>query len=409
MSRMWMLLAIFAAVPLGLWAQASSAHDGFSSGNSGVGRPDESSGVRTNARSANSLLRDPQLQRPIYLSGSVVLASGGRPLEPVLIRRVCGSDNQPEGYTDSKGRFNFLVGGGSSTAAFDARVGGQSNDELVSGRDASAGRLAGVNPSMGIDLSGCSLVVDAPGYQSSPIRLSRMHSMDRSNVGTFILKALGGDGSISVSLTTLEAPNDARKAFEKAMKEIRKGETANVKRVIGELEKAVAAYPDYAVAWAFLGQSKGQSGDVAGGIQALRKAMTIDPLYIKPYEPLILLRIGQQDWRRVAELTEIALQINPGDGAMRWFRVLSQYELGEYDEATRLLGAIEGDEVAARLYPQTHHIRGLIHARQGRFEEAASEYRRYLEIDSGSAASDRIKREMHDWQELGVLEFASAR
>ena len=66
-----------------------------------------SAAVVTNSRSATRLSRGQQIQRPIYLTGSVVLSSGEKPLEPVMIRRVCGSDSSPEGYTDAKGRFRL--------------------------------------------------------------------------------------------------------------------------------------------------------------------------------------------------------------------------------------------------------------------------------------------------------------
>jgi hypothetical protein len=175
---------------------------------------DSSAAAVTNSRSATRLACGQQIQRPIYPIGSVVLSSGEKPLEPVMIRRVCGSDSSPEGYTEAKGRFSFQVGDGTSTASFDACVGGQSSDDLITVQSMPFGRLTGVNPSMGVDLSGCSLVVDAPGYCSNPIRLSRMHSMDRTEVGTFILTPLGGSQATAVSATTLAAPKKVRAAFE---------------------------------------------------------------------------------------------------------------------------------------------------------------------------------------------------
>ena len=393
--------SILVAISLVLWvaAQAQDPAPPFDGGPA----EDSSAAVVTNSRSATRLSRGQQIQRPIYLTGSVVLSSGEKPLEPVMIRRVCGSDSSPEGYTDAKGRFSFQVGSGTSTASFDASVGGQSSDDLITGQSTPFGRLTGVNPSMGVDLSGCSLVVDAPGYRSNPIRLSRMHSMDRTDVGTFILTPLGGSQATAVSATTLAAPKKAKSAFEKAMKEIRKGSAAKVERVINELTKAVELYPEYAAAWTLLGQTKIQIGDVSGAGQALQRALEIDPLYIKPYEPLIVLRMSQGDWRRANELADVALEFNSADVRMRWFKAVSQYELGSFDEAIRIIDAIQNDEQEAKLYPQTHHIRGLIHARRGEFDEAASEYRRYLEIAPESVAGDRIRRELNEWQELGVI------
>ena len=113
--------------------------------------------------------------------------------------------------------------------------------------------------------------------------------------------------------------------------------------------------------------------------------------------------MSQGDWQRANELVDVALGFNSADVKMRWFKAVSQYELGGFDEALGLIDAIQNDEHEAVLYPQTHHIRALIHARRGEYDEAASEYRRYLEIAPESVAGDRIRRELHEWQELGVI------
>src|SRR5712691_931793 len=51
-----------------------------------------------------------EMQRPIFLSGKVVLQDGTAPQEPVVIERVCNGVPRQEGYTDSKGRFSFQLG-----------------------------------------------------------------------------------------------------------------------------------------------------------------------------------------------------------------------------------------------------------------------------------------------------------
>ena len=188
MLRNAFLLLTFSLVPA-FGQHATSAVDTNPAGNSGQGAYGEETGTATNTRNPTSLMRGGQLQRPILLTGSVVLASGERPLEPVMIKRICGARVTPEGYTDSKGRFSFSVGGDTKVAAMsDASFGNSSQDDLVTGHTPTSI----VDPSGGIDLSGCTLAADAPGYRSDPIVLTRLHSMDRTDVGQFILTPLGG-------------------------------------------------------------------------------------------------------------------------------------------------------------------------------------------------------------------------
>src|SRR6478672_5106215 len=61
-------------------------------------------------------------QRPIFLSGKVMLDSGTPPPEPVVIERVCGGNPRPEAWTDSKGHFSFQLGQNTAMMA-DASVG----------------------------------------------------------------------------------------------------------------------------------------------------------------------------------------------------------------------------------------------------------------------------------------------
>ncbi len=69
----------------------------------------------------------PDMQRPIFLSGKVVLDDGTPPPEPVKIERVCNGVVRPEGYTDSKGRFSFQLGQNTSMMA-DASVSSAGGD-----------------------------------------------------------------------------------------------------------------------------------------------------------------------------------------------------------------------------------------------------------------------------------------
>lgn len=383
---------------------ATSAVDTNPQGNSGQGGYGVETGTATNSRNPTRLMRGNRVERPILMTGSVILASGELPAEPVMIKRICGARVTPEGYTDSKGKFSFTIGGDTSTAAImDASVGNSRPDDLVMGKTPTSVGLVSVDPSSGIDLSGCTLAVDAPGYRSEPIILTRLHSMDRTDVGQFILTPLGGDFASAISVTSMEAPKEAQKAYDKAMKEVRKGNSAKVEKVISEAEKAVALYPRYAAALALLGQAKLQIGDIPGAEKALESAIDVDPRFIRPYGPLILLRIGQQDWDRVAILADFVLSFDPTNTNIRWYQTVALFQTGSLDQAAAAIAKLQADPNTAAMYPQMHHMLGLIHAAHGEFADAAAEYKEYLELAPNSVARDTISEQLEEWQTLGVL------
>ncbi len=370
-------------------------------GNTGGGRPGSGN---TNGTFGQQQQQQQQMQmeRPIFLSGTVILASGEAPVEPIMINRVCGMQKTPEGYTDSKGRFSFQVGNNQQYAAMDASIGGQGG---ASGFGGGGGfnSLAGNGPSMGIDLSGCQLEADAPGYRSDPIFLTRRRPMDRAEVGTIILTPLGGIQASIVSATSLAAPKKAKSSFEKGIKELGKGTSARLDKAMEDFQKAVDEYPEYAAAWTTLGQVKAQSGDSDGAIVALEKALDADPRYIRPYEPLVRLYITKGDWEHTAELAKFVLSVNPADTKMRWYQAVSTFETGHDDDAIAMLNEIQNDAEGAKQFPQTHHVMGLIYAKRGQFGEAAAAYKRYLELAPNTQAAEAIKKQLNEWEQLGVI------
>ena len=148
-----------------------------------------------------------------------------------------------------------------------------------------------------VDLSGCELRASLPGYRSESIQLRHSSVFDNPNVGVIILHPLAKGQGISVSATSLAAPKQAKKAYEKALKELRKKDAilwfAAVK-AIEQLEKAVAEYPEYAKAWSLLGRTRLSINDKEGAREAFDKATKADPKYLGPYEALLRMELAEK-------------------------------------------------------------------------------------------------------------------
>src|SRR5260370_42252448 len=104
----------------------------------------------------------------------------------------------------------------------------------------------GQRGSVGQSLTGCELRASLAGFKSDVVNLGNRRMFDNPDVGTIVLRRRANVEGTTVSMTTLQAPKDARKAYDKARDALRKGKTADA---LSEFEKAVAAYPHFAAAW----------------------------------------------------------------------------------------------------------------------------------------------------------------
>ena len=399
---LWILSAVLfvgssAAQNTGLGRSAPGGAATGSVGGDLGGQPGLNSGGGFNSGPSTS-----RAARPLFISGNVVLASGQVPAEPIAVKRVCGPQSYLEGYTDQKGKFGFQIGGNTAFAMTDASIGSAapgmpqgSASTVFSGSESEIG--------LGVDLTGCTLIADVPGYRSSSIFLSRRNSFDRPDVGTITLTPHGGAPDVFVSATSLAAPTKAKSAFEKAIKELNKGAGAEPEKAIEELEKAVTEYPAYAAAWTIMGETKQRMGDDAGAGEAFGRAVEADPRYLRPYEPMVQMAVERQDWERTVQLADVALGLDQSNVTLQWLNAVGQFELGNHDEALNGLSKVEADEAGAKQYPQTHHIKGLIYSQRGQYAEAVTELERFLEVAPDGPTAEAIRGQIADWKAKGLV------
>ena len=254
---------------------------------------------------------------------------------------------------------------------------------------------------MSVDLTGCELVGELPGFRSESLSLGRRRAMDNPDVGVIVLHSLGGPTSSIISATTLQAPKKARASYDKAMREMTK-KAGKPDKAAKDLEKAVAEYPQFAAAWALLGETRAKMDDEEGAREAYEKAVEADPGYLRPYPALVQMAVDAGDWERTSALSEQMLSINPGITQVRFYRAVAQYNMGQIDDARSTAMAIQSGPDAER-FPKTHQIMGLIYSQQGAFSEAAKEYRTFLQVRPDDAAADQIKKQLNEWEVLGVI------
>ncbi|MBO0910385.1 MAG: tetratricopeptide repeat protein [Acidobacteria bacterium] len=185
------------------------------------------------------------------------------------------------------------------------------------------------------------------------------------------------DSRFTVSVTSLAAPDKAKKAFERGEEEVRKGK---FEAAASYLRKAVDMYPRYAIAWLELGRVRSWQSSFADAQQCFRQAVAQDAKLLDGYVELAHVDAQQQDWRDLAHVTDHLLEVAPAASAEYWFlNSAAYYNLDNLQRAeTSITAGLRLDsrhEVA-----QMEYLYGLILGSKKQYKQAAEHVSAYLRL-----------------------------
>jgi len=340
--------------------------------------------------------------RAMYLSGRVQMDDGTPPPQSVTIERVCGGYRKAEAYTDSKGRFSFQFGqeqGITEDASYgDLNPSGQNTGVA---RSASPAGTPNSRPATamisGNRLSGCEIAAVLAGYRSDSVSLSGRRTLDNPDVGTIILHRLSNVEGSSISVTTLQAPKEARKAYDKARDALRKDKPADAQK---DLEKATSLYPQFAAAWYDLGVLQEKNNNAAEARKCYSQAIAADPKFVSPYLPLAVLSGADKNWQEMADTTARLIKLDPVDfPEAYYYNAAANYNLSKIDAAE--VSAREALKLdTAHRFPKVEHILGLILYQKNDYAGAAEQMRKYL-IDAPNAPdAQQVKTQLAELERL---------
>ncbi len=341
------------------------------------------------------------IPQPIYVSGRVMMEDGAAPSEPVVIQTVCNGNPHSEGYTDAKGYFSIELGSRNSAmiqdaSEFDSRPGfGSSNS---SGSTSSNSALGGGMDSAERKYMGCDLQAKLSGYRSQTVALAGRRSMDDPNVGTILMHRTGpAEEGKTVSMVSLAAPKDAKKAFDKAIDALKKKKFSDAQT---NLEKAVEAYPKYATAWYELGMLQAGQGKADMARRYFETAIENDPKYIQPYLQLSVLALQAQKWQELADLTAKTVKLDPFDYPQEYFlNSVANYNMQHFDAAEK--SALEAERLDTRhQYPKNSHLLGMILAMKKDYAGAKDRFKTYLQFAPNSEDAPRVRSQLAEVEKI---------
>lgn len=319
--------------------------------------------------------------RSVFISGKVILQGGGIPGR-IPIERVCSGMVRREGYTNSKGNFQFELGRNS----MERDASQADSDRMVSNKNAR------VPPSGGSDIrfDDCELRASMPGFSSTTVPIRIYADATQVEVGTIVLSKTGPAEGPTVSVNTMIVPKEAREAFEKGRKA---GTEKKFDEAVTELNRAVTIYPQYAAAWSLLGEVHRLQNQFEPARAEYEKALAADPKFVSPYFGLATIAVVENKWTEAAQLTDQLIQLNSTAYPMAYF----------FNAAANLnLGKLDAAELSARKFQQVDRA----HTRQDialllaniltgkhQYAEAAQLYRDYLAVKPDAPNAEALKKE----------------
>jgi tetratricopeptide (TPR) repeat protein len=336
--------------------------------------------------------RFPEMQRTFFFSGKVLLDDGTPPPDSVVIERVCNGIARPEGYTDSKGRFQFQLGQNTAMMA-DASVGADTGFGGDFGRTnpgfgGPMGNQRGISER---DLIGCELRASLAGFRSDVVSLAGRRALDNPDVGTIVLHRMAKVDGFTFSATTAYAPKDARKAYDKGREQARKKKFSDAEK---ELNKAVTAYPKFAAAWFELGMLYHQQNKLEEAKNAYNQSLAADAKFVNPYAPLARLAAQDKKWEEAADLTGKLIKLNPYLSADAYFvSAVANLNLNRADvaeEHTREALKMDKDHRNPRII----HLMAVILQNKQDYAGAAASLRDYLKYAPKAGDADQIRQQL---------------
>lgn len=376
----------------------STGSSGTTTGTTGRGTTPTS--IPNNTTTTNNNTTSPVNTRPIFLSGRVAMDDGSALPGPATIVRLCNGSRHAEGYTDSNGNFQIQLGnelgvmqdasetGGNRTQMPGTAMGGPSG---MGGTQTTA---AGSSTS-GMDrkLTGCELQASLSGFRSQSVLLSALQPFDSpTSVGTILMhRTTKAEEGNTVSASSLAAPKDARKAFEKGLALAKKEKVDDAFR---EYQKAVMLYPAYATAWCELGKIEAARGqlDIARG--SFKEALKADPKYVDPYLQLSRIALNAKNWPELAEFTGKAIELDSFDYPQEFlFDAVAHYNMHEFDQAEKsILRANALD--TRRQFPQIVYLKGLVLVQHKNYAAAAEDFRTYLKLAPDAEDAPTVRQQL---------------
>ncbi len=365
-SRLWIVLAL--GILIGLPAVMAAQKN--------KGTPPSSSIPTSNPS-------QPSLTQPLLISGRVLLEGGAVPPEPVAIERVCNGAVRKQSYTDSNGSFQFQL---------DQNLGVHEASESTVNPNTSlslGGISAPTQDTLKLRYQGCEIRAALPGFTSSSAMLRLQGSSWQYDLGIIFIKRTESVSGATISMTTMSAPGDARRAFEKGHKAFDENRFSDAEK---ELGTAVKIYPNFAAAWSLLGDIHQMRKEFGPAIKEYTQALAADPRFVNPSFGLALIAMQEKRWEDVVTFSDQVARMNSlAFPSAYFYNAVANYNLGRIEPAEQSARKFKSLDVEHR-HPDVYLLLGRIFLQKNDPASAALEMREYLTVAPTAANAEEVRQ-----------------
>jgi len=199
----------------------------------------------------------------------------------------------------------------------------------------------------------------------------------------------------TVSASELQVPEKARKQLDKANEAIARQDWT---QAVELLNKAIAAYPSYAMAYNNLGVVYARLNDATHEQQALEKALSLDEHCSPARQNLVKVYLRQRSYAQAENLLSKGLSADPNNGEYLMLMADVQYMEGHYDASisdAQKVHALTGEHP-----PVVHFIAAKAYEQENRQELALDELQTFLKEEPTGPRADRVRSEMSKIQSM---------
>jgi tetratricopeptide (TPR) repeat protein len=216
-------------------------------------------------------------------------------------------------------------------------------------------------------------------------------------VGTNLAQSAKKAEDDIVSMTTLQAPHNAMRSYEKAQRALGH---AQVYIAENELRKAVAIYPHFAVAWALLGKVHEKQSRVDEAKADYVHALSADSGLTQLYYRLAEIAFANKRWEDVVQITDELINTTSSGAFVEYFyNAAANFNMGNLAAAEKNARKFQSIDKGRR-YPQIFLLLGDILQRKGRYAEAIQQMKDFLSIVPNGPNSKGIQNEIERLEEL---------
>jgi tetratricopeptide (TPR) repeat protein len=374
--RVVLAIAILISLPVVMAAQRKGGSPGKPSPNLPNNLP------TVNTQQGNSQL--------LFVSGRVLLENGTPPPEPVVIEKVCNGMARRQGYTDAKGTFQIQV---------DQNTGFQDASESTTSAFSNDAQLNARVDALKLQFQGCEFRAVLPGFISSAVLLRIQGYGWQYELDPIFLKPMENMPGTTISMTTLNAPTDAKHAYDKARKAYDNSKYMEAEK---NLDKAIRIYPGFAAAWSLLGDIHQQQKQLDQAVKEYMQALSADSQFVNPAFGLALIAVQQKRWQDAAQFTDLVARLNSAAFPSAYFyNAVANYNLAKMEPAESSARKFKSLDTEHH-HPDICLLLSQILTRRGDYPGAAQQLRDYLTAAPGANNAEQVREQLRKLEQVSV-------